>query len=141
MKKLLTLALALVALTAFTGLSAAQERKAPAKPTAIPPANKVTLSKTKNVASLKGCPVTAWVGHVWASGSPSPKPTANYPVTFVKDGGAGFVNPQGGTSDTKGEVPATVGWNTKIHAEVKDHQGQTLLTSNPFTCPAEHRAE
>jgi len=58
MKKLLTLALALIVLTAFPGLSAAQEKK-PVEPLAPPPADKLTLSGTPNVISKKGCPVTA----------------------------------------------------------------------------------
>jgi uncharacterized protein (DUF58 family) len=57
MKKLLTLALVVAVLAAFTGLSAAQERKAPAKPAATPtPAPAAQeLTVTVNVSS-KGQP-------------------------------------------------------------------------------------
>ncbi len=107
---------------------AAKEEMASKNLAVIPPANKVTLSATKNVLSKKGCPVTAWVGYVPTSGQP--KPTANYTVNFVKDSGQGSAPPSG-TSDSKGEVKVIVQWDTVIHATV---QSQTLLTSNQFTC-------
>jgi len=56
MKKLLNLALGLVALVAFTSISAAQEKKSPS-PAAVPEANTVTLSATSsNVISKKAAP-------------------------------------------------------------------------------------
>ena len=134
MKKLLTLTLALIVLAAFTGLGAAQERKAgekPLAPAAISP-NTVTLSATKNMASLKGCPVTAWVGYKKLPfGGPPPVPTPGYSVTRVK------VFPPGpasswGTSDANGEVKGTISWNTTIKATVQS--GPNLLTSNNFAC-------
>lgn len=124
MKKLLTLAVALVALAAFTGLSVAQEKK-PMTPAAIPPADTLTLSAAKNVASKTGCPVTARLSN-------KNNPAFTYPgstVTFAVDSGSG-APPQSGVTDAKSEWKTTVKNGQTVHAT----DSKFLLTSNQFTC-------
>lgn len=128
MKKLLTLTLGVVVLVAFTGVSAAQEKKAPVGPASTKAADKLELSATKNLESRAGCPVTArpylsntqfifpgWdVKFVWVSGQ------LKFPV------------PRPGKTDSKGELRVIVPWNTTIRAELPNTK--PLVKSNNFTC-------
>jgi hypothetical protein len=127
MKKLLTLTVALVFLVAFSGLSAAQEKK-PVEPAAIPWADKVTLSATpKNVVSKTGCPVTARVGH-------SANPAWVFPgntVNFVVVSGPG-PTPASGQTDAKSEVKRTVKGGQTVRATIQTPKG--IVTSNSFAC-------
>jgi len=133
MKKLLAAAVALAALATFTGLSGAQERKAGEKPAAIGlNPNTVTLSETKNVAPLKGCPVTAWVGYKKLPvGGPAPVPTPGYTVNFVKVPSGSVIGTR--VSGANGNTPSfTVPSSTTIQATVST--ANPPLTSNNFVC-------
>jgi hypothetical protein len=124
MKKLQTLTLSVVVLAAFTGLSAAQEKKL-MTPAAIPPADTLTLSATKNVASKTGCPVTARLSF-------KNNPAFTYPgstVTFNIDNGPPQTPPSCVTN-AKSECPSTVKNGQTVHAT----DSKFLLTSNKFTC-------
>jgi hypothetical protein len=156
MKKLLTMTLTLIVLAAFTGLSAAQEKKgaveerrgtvrkgtdpetmkkAGEQPASLEP-NKVTLSATKTPPnapvsiSSKGCPVTAFVGVK----CPMPcLPVQGRTVNFVKvPSGPGIGT---GVSGANGNtLPFTVPWNTTIRAEVQVTYQPNPLRSDQFAC-------
>lgn len=139
MKKYLTLALAIALLTAFTGLSAAQQKSGEPRSrvrgafeetkettAAIPPADKLTLSATPNVASKAGCPVTAWLSY-------SKNPVFTYPgsiVTFAVDSGPSQP-PSPCTTDATSKCKSTVKSGQTVHTTDSKYQ----LTSNKFTCP------
>lgn len=94
MKKLLTLTLAIALLTAFAGLSAAQQKSEEPRSrvrgafeetkettAAIPPADKLTLSATPNVVSKTGCPVTARLSYSNNAAFTYPGKTVNFAVS------------------------------------------------------------
>jgi len=150
MKKLLTLALGVVVLAAFTGLSAAQERKSgpkssaqeqkagkkPVEPAAIPPADTLTISPDPKVLSRKGCAVIA---RPWYSGNPK-FTYSNHYVRFVKVPGGQVLF--SGKTNAKGILPWGVPNNTTIRAE--DYglapdpawvpNGPPILTSTDYAC-------
>ena len=131
MKKLLTLAIAIVALAAFTGLSVAQEKKAggkPAEPAAIPYADKVTLSATQKLASTTGCPVTARVGNLANPAWVYPGQTVNFVLVSPSPPPA----PPSGVADAKSEVKRTVKHGQTVQATIQTPKG--LVTSNNFAC-------
>lgn len=128
MKKLLTLTLALVVLSAFTGLSAAQEKK-PVEPAAIPWADKLTLSATPNVLSKTGCPVTARPGNSKNTAWIYP----NQLVDFVVVLGSGPA-PASGKTDAKGELKRTVKSGQTVRAEIPMGPNKPPLKSNDFAC-------
>jgi hypothetical protein len=131
MKKLLTLAVVLVALAAFAGLGGAQERKPAEKPKAgettlvIPPADKLTLSATKNMASLKGCPVTARLSYSNNAAFTYPGKTVNFAVSSGPP-----PTPPSGVTDAKSEVKRTVKSGQTVRAMAPAYS----LTSNDFAC-------
>lgn len=123
MKKLLTLTLALIVLAGFPGLSAAK-----------PPADMVTLSATKNIASKSGCPLTARPGR-------SADPNQIFPnynsVNFeklVNNNWVAWGQPM--VTNSQGVTPSqTVPWNTKIRAWIYlVAPNQPKVYSNIFLC-------
>lgn len=139
MKKLLTMTLALIALAAFTGLSAAQEKK-PVEPAAIPPEDMVTLAATQNVVSKTGCPVTARPGF---SGNPSYIYPNYHSVNFEKWVSNTWVALQPNPSmvtNPQGVASRTVPWNTKIRAWITKVNGQKAY-SGEFTCGKQYPTE
>ena len=129
-RKLPLLALLIVVLAVFTDSGNAQDHnhgEAQSTPAAGPTPNDVKLFATPNVASVNGCPMTAWVHNQNYSNS-------GYSVKFYKvppGVPSGYFTTQ--TSDANGKTTMLAPWSTTIVATV---QSQTLLTSNTFTCPA-----
>lgn len=142
MKKLLSLALALVALAAFVDLGAAQQKgeerkigpmggmkKAEEKPAAIPPPFQLTLSPTPNAAAKGSCPVTARL-----SAGSLIITFPNKTVTFeVVDGPQAPPPLPSGVTNTKSEVYIYVQRGQTVRAKQSDYHYQ--LTSNDFYCP------
>ena len=141
MKKLLTAILALLALAAFPGLSAAQNEKAGEKQTAgkttlaIPPADNVTLWATNNIASTKGCPVTAKPG---LTSNPAAI-FAHYSYVnferFVSGHWVALTPNSAMVTNSAGVAQRTIPWSTKIRAWIyKVQANPAKAVSNEFTC-------
>jgi hypothetical protein len=135
MKKLLTLTLALVALAAFPGLSAAQEKKTAEKPKAVeakrsgPPANRLTLTLDP-IQSLKACRVIARPSLAGNSAWKYP----NQDVFFVKKSGPGNP-PAPGKTDATGVLRRSVTKGQGVQA-VLGTGPNNPVKSNVFVCPA-----
>jgi hypothetical protein len=121
MKKLTFLVLSVVMLIALQGLGIAQEKKA------VPRADTITLSRTKNKASKKGCPVTALV---WYS-SDSTLRFPNQPVYFFVVGNSSAAG--SGVTNAQGKVSWIASFGTVIEARTSTGPNPTIV-SNQFTC-------
>ena len=134
MKKLLTLALGVVVLAAFTGLSAAQEKKAGEQVTMQPPADRVALSATPNIASIQGCPVIAKPGF---SGNPLQSFANYHSVNFEKLVGTNWSSWGAPVvTNSQGVTPSQlVPWNTKVRAWIYlVTPNKPKMYSNVFAC-------
>lgn len=135
MNKLLTLALGVVVFAVFTGC-ATQGNKGGEKPAAIPSANTLTLSWTKNVVSPNACPVTARLGFLGNPAYLYPGYTVNFDVVS-----GSLVSIPSGVSDANGEVKRTIPLHATdtrvIRATVPNccpPSAPPVLTSNDFAC-------
>lgn len=135
MKKLLTLTLALVALAAFPGLSAAQEKKTVEKPKAVdaklsrPPANRLSLTRDLRSSSRRVCGVIA---RPFFSGN-SAWTYPNQDVFFVKKSGPGNP-PTSGKTDATGVLRRSFNNGQEIQAVLGT--GPNAVKSNVFSCPS-----
>lgn len=132
MKKLVTLAVGAAVLVAFTGLSAAQEKK-PTTQAMCPPPDKLKLSSTQNAPIGKGCPVTA---HPWVS------PTCNvFPgITVQIVPPTAVLNPPSPwTTNAQGDAKGTVKSGQTVHAEIQGPKG--TVTSSNFVCSSKYPTE
>lgn len=126
MKRLLTFGMLVLAI--FTGLSAAQEWKAGAKPAAGPYADMIKLSATPNVASTKGCSLTARPQYSGNTAHTYP----NQAMTFVPATAVLSPPPAQWKTDATGKLIVTVKSGQTVHATMQTPSG--TVTSNSFTC-------
>jgi hypothetical protein len=86
----------------------------------------VDIVPIPKLASLKGCPVSAWIH--------GQNLTSSYVVNFRKFP-SGQAWKSGNTDATSGKLNVTIPWGFKVYAEVPSLGG---IQSSPFACPAQN---